>query len=76
MKKEVDTWKLEQLFETFVNAMLWAWYLSGVIIGAVLWFFPLPQSNIQTFALAGAFVFWTLLSISISKVKQIKQELK
>jgi hypothetical protein len=76
MKKEVDTYKLEGLFDAFKGAMLWAWYLSGAGIGACLWFFPLPQSNIQTFAFAGVFVVYTLLSVCIAKLAAIRMELK
>lgn len=72
---KVDVWKLKELFGVFKNAMIWAWYLSAVIIGATLWFFPIYQSRIQTFAFAGAFVLYTLLSVSIAKVDRILGEL-
>lgn len=76
MKKEVDTWKLERLFDVFKNAMLSAWYLSGAVIAACLWFFHLPETSLQTFAFAGVFVFYTLLSVCISKLESIRTELK
>jgi hypothetical protein len=76
MKKEVDTYKLTRLFDAFHGAMLWAWYLFGIILGAVLWFFPLPQSRIQTFAFAAFFVIYTLLSVSIKKLASIRTELE
>jgi membrane protein YdbS with pleckstrin-like domain len=76
MKKEIDTWKLKQLFDVFKNAMLWGWYLFGAIIAAALWFFPIPQSSLQTFAFAAVFVIYTLLSVSIAKVDRIRGELE
>ena len=76
MKKEIDTWKLKQLFDVFKNAMLTGWYASGALIAACLWFFPVPQQSIQTFAFAGAFVFYTLLSVSIAKVDRVRGELE
>ncbi len=76
MKKEIDTYKLTKLFDVFKGAMLWGWYLSGVLLAAVLWFFPAPSSHIQTFIFAGAFVWYTLLSVSIAKVDRIKGELE
>lgn len=74
MKKEIDTYKIEALVDVFKGAILWAWYLFGVIIAAALWFFPAPQTRIQVFMFATAFVVYTLLSIMLSKVQQIKQE--
>jgi hypothetical protein len=76
MKKEIDTFKLGQLFDVFKNAMLWAWYLSAIVAAAALWFFPIPQSRIQTFAFAGSFIFYTLLSVCISKLEAIRTEIK
>lgn len=76
MKKEIDTWKLKQLFDVFKNAMLWGWYLSAALMGAALWFFPLPQSRVQAFVYLSAFVWYTVLSISIAKVDRIKGELE
>lgn len=75
MKKEIDTYKLDRLFDVFKNAMLWAWYLSLIGICAALWFYPLPSTNIQTFAFAGAGIFYTLLSVCISKLEGIRTEL-
>lgn len=74
MKKEVDTYKLRQLFDVFKHAMLWAWYLGGVIIGVALWFFPMPQTNIQTFAWAGVLVIYSAISVAIAKVDRIRGE--
>lgn len=76
MKKEIDTYKMKELFDVFKGAMLWAWYLSGVAISACLWFFPLPNSSIQTFAFLGMFIFYTLISVCISKLEAIRNELK
>lgn len=75
MKKEIDTFKLTQLFDVFKNAMLWGWYLSAAVIGTTLWFFPVPNSRIQTFAFAAAFIWYTVLSISLAKVDRIRGEL-
>ena len=76
MKKEVDTYKMSRLFDAFHSALLWAWYLFGVIVAATLWFFPLPQLKIQTFAFAAFFVVYTLLSVAIKKVASIRTELE
>lgn len=76
MKKEIDTWKLQNLFDVFKNAILWAWYLIGIVISSCLWFFPLPTSNIQTFAFVAVFVLYTLMSVCISKIESIRNELK
>lgn len=76
MKKEIDVYKIESLIDVFNSALLWAWYLSGVLIAACLWFFQLPSSSIQTFAFAGAFIWYSILSVSITKIKQIKLELR
>ena len=76
MKKEIDTWRVEQLIEVLEYAILWGWYLSGAIIAACLWFFQLPQSNVQTFAFAAVFCWYSVLSVAITKTKQIRLELK
>lgn len=76
MKKEVDTYKLDSLLEACHKATLWGWYLMSVIIGAVLWFYPIPQKSIQTFAFAVVFIFYTLLSIFMKKLESIRTELK
>lgn len=76
MKKEIDTYKLRQLFDVFKNAILWAWYLSGVGIFICLWFFNLPPTNIQAFAFGAVFIFYSLLSVCISKLSAIRSELE
>lgn len=76
MKKEIDTYKLDSLFNVFKRAMLWAWYLSGATIGALLWFHPIQESNIQTFAFSGIFILYTLMSVCIAKLEAIRIELK
>lgn len=76
MAKELDKYKLRQLFDVFKNAMLWAWYLAAITLGATLWYFPLPSTNLQTFAFCGVFVFYTLLSVCIAKVDSIRTELE
>ena len=74
MKKEIDTYKLTALFEVFKNAMLWAWYLSGILLTAALWFLR-PQDRWEAFAFAAVFIWYTLLSISIAKVDRVHGEL-
>lgn len=76
MKKEIDTYKMKELFDVLKNAMLWAWYLSGIATASCLWFFPLPNTNIQVFAFSGIFIFYTLISVCISKLEAIRNELK
>lgn len=76
MRKEIDTYKLKSLFDVFKNALLWGWYLSGILIAAALWFFPVPSSRIQTFAFAAIFIWYTLISVSIAKVDRITGELE
>lgn len=75
MAKEIDTCKMKRLFDVFKSAMLWAWYLSAALAAAALWFFPVPQSRIQAFAFAGSFIFYTLLSVCLSKLEAIRAEL-
>lgn len=76
MKKEIDTYKIEQLIGVLETALLWGWYLSGVIIGTCLWFFHLPETSLQTFAFAAVFTWYSLLSTAITKTKQIRLELR
>ena len=76
VKKEIDTYKMKELFDVFKSAMLWAWYLSGIAIASCLWFFPLPSTSVQTFAFFGMFIFYTLISVCISKLEAIRNELK
>lgn len=76
MKKEIDTYKMRELFDVFKGAILWAWYLSGITIATCLWFFPISSTNIQTFVFVGIFIFYTLLSVCISKLEAIRNELK
>lgn len=76
MKKEIDTYKLAQLFDVFKNAMLWGWYSSAVIIAVSLWYFQLPSSRIQTFVFLGIFCWYTILSVAISKVDRIRGEIE
>jgi hypothetical protein len=76
MKKEIDTFHIERLIEVFEHALLWGWYLSGAIVAVCLWFFQVPDSKIQAFFFAGVFIWYTILSVSITKVGQIKIELK
>ncbi len=75
-EQKINVYELQSLFDTIKGALLWAWYLSGIIIGAALWFFPIPQSNLQTFAFAGAFMLYTAISVVIAKVDRVKGELK
>lgn len=76
MKKEIDTWKLAGLFDAFKKAALYFWYLFGFGLAAVLWFFPLPSTNIQAFAALGFLLVYSLLSVCLNKLEAIKQELK
>lgn len=76
MKKEIDTYRLMHLFDALKKAMLWGWYLSAVVIGATLWFFPLPGTRIQTFGFVAAFVWYSVLSVLIAKVDRIRGEIE
>jgi uncharacterized membrane protein YbjE (DUF340 family) len=76
VKKEIDTYKIDRLIEVLEQAILWGWYLSGAIIGACLWFFHLPETRVQTFAFAAVFVWYSVVSTALTKVKQIRLELK
>lgn len=74
--RKIDVYKISNLIEVFENALLWAWYLSAIILTACLWFFQVPQSRLQSFVFAGVMIWYSLLSISITKVKQVKLELR
>lgn len=72
---DFDKYKVRRLIEVFEHAMLWGWYLSAAIVAACLWYFHLPDSSVQMFAFLGVFSFYTVLSIALTKVKQIETEL-
>ena len=74
MAKEIDKWKITRLMDAFKGSLLWFWYLSGILVATVLWFFPIPQVKIQSFAFAGIFIIYTLLSVAISKIEALKNE--
>lgn len=76
MKKAVDTFAIERALDSIKGALLLGWYASAAGIMAALWFFPITQDRVQVFAALGAIIWYSLLSVWLTKVGQIKMEMK
>lgn len=68
--------KIRDLMRGLHAALLWAWYLIGTVVAACLWFFPIPQSNLQTFFFLGWFVLYSAFSAGLAKVKEVEGSLE